>query len=60
MEGRTAQNTLLAGNLGFFTVQREPTGYVGGFLVTNRWGRPLEFRLSSPVLPNKVQQILYG
>ena len=47
-------------NLGFLGVQREPAGYVGGYLVTNRWGRPLEFRLSSPVLPNKVQQILYG
>jgi hypothetical protein len=47
-------------NLGFLSVQREPTGYVGGYLVTNRWGRPLEFRLSSPVQANKVQQILYG
>src|ERR1700722_18845004 len=47
-------------NLGFLSVQREPAGYVGGYLVTNRWGRPLEFRLSSPVQANKVQQILYG
>ena len=46
--------------LGFLSVQREPAGYVGGYLVTNRWGRPLEFRLSSPVQANKVQQILYG
>jgi len=35
-------------------------GTLGGYLVTNLWGRPLEFRLSSPVRPNKVQQILYG
>src|SRR5271154_6977031 len=47
-------------NLGFLGVQRESAGYVGGYLVTNRWGRPLEFRLSSPVQANKVQQILYG
>src|ERR1700679_2823267 len=47
-------------NLGFLSVLREPSGYVGGYLVTNRWGRPLEFRLSSPVQANKVQQILYG
>ena len=47
-------------NLGFLSVLREPGGYVGGYLVTNRWGRPLEFRLSSPVQANKVQQILYG
>ena len=47
-------------NLGFLSVLREPAGYVGGYLATNRWGRPLEFRLSSPVQANKVQQILYG
>src|SRR6516162_4618895 len=34
--------------------------YVGGYLVTNRWGRPLEFRLSTAVQPNRVQQILYA
>jgi hypothetical protein len=38
----------------------EPSGYVGGYLVTNAWGRPLEFRVSNPVQPNRVQLILYG
>jgi hypothetical protein len=47
-------------NLGFLTILHEPAGYLGGFLVTNQWGRPLEFRLSTAVLPNRVQQILYG
>jgi hypothetical protein len=47
-------------SLGFLTVLHEATGYVGGYLVTNQWGRPLEFRLSTPVQPNRVQQILYG
>ena len=47
-------------NLGFLTILHETTGYLGGYLVTNDWGRPLEFRLSSAVQPNKVQQILYG
>ncbi len=47
-------------NFGFLTVLHEPTGYLGGYLVTNTWGRPLEFRLSSAVQPNRVQQILYG
>ncbi len=46
--------------LGFLTVLQEPSGYLGGYLVTNIWGRPLEFRLTSAVQPNKVQQILYG
>ncbi len=47
-------------NLGFLTVLHEPSGYLGGYLVTNTWGRPLEFRLSTAVQPNRVQQILYG
>jgi hypothetical protein len=46
--------------LGFLTIVQETNGYLGGYLVTNSWGRPLEFRLSSPVRPNRLQQILYG
>jgi hypothetical protein len=53
---------MLAGaiQLGFLTVFPESNGYVGGYLVTNSWGRPLEFRLSTAVQPNRIQQILYG
>jgi hypothetical protein len=47
-------------NLGFLTVLHESNGYLGGYLVTNTWGRPLEFRLSTAVQPNRVQQILYA
>jgi hypothetical protein len=46
--------------LGFLTVIQDPTGWVGGYLVTNAWGRPLEFRLTSAVQPNRVQAVLYG
>jgi hypothetical protein len=46
--------------LGFITVLHDASGHLGGYLVTNTWGRPLEFRISSAVQPNKVQQILYG
>jgi hypothetical protein len=49
-----------AGHLGFLTVLHEAGGFLGGYLVTNLWGRPLEFRLSSAVQPNRVQQILYA
>jgi hypothetical protein len=49
-----------AANLGFLTVLQEASGQLGGYLVTNRWGRPLEFRLSTAVQPNRVHQILYG
>ena len=46
--------------LGFLTILQDASGYVGGYLVTNLWDRPLEFRLTSAVQPNRVQQILYG
>ena len=47
--------------LGFLTaVEVADRGYVGGLLVTNRHGRPLEFQCTTPVKPNRTQQILYG
>jgi hypothetical protein len=46
--------------LGFLTVLQESCGWVGGYLVTNFWGRPLEFRLTTAVQPNRVQAVLYG
>jgi hypothetical protein len=47
-------------SLGFLTILDDSSGVLGGYLLTNSWGRPLEFRLSTAVQPNKVQQILYG
>ncbi|MBY0231431.1 MAG: hypothetical protein K2W96_19270 [Gemmataceae bacterium] len=47
-------------NLGFLVVAQENGSYSGYYLVTNSLGRPLEFRLSSAVQPNKVQQVLYA
>lgn len=47
-------------HLGFLTIQQEQGAWLGGYLVTNAWARPLEFRLTSAVQPSRVQQILYG
>jgi hypothetical protein len=47
-------------NLGFLAVLEEPSRYIGAYLITNAWGRPLEFRVSNPVQPSRIQQILYG
>jgi hypothetical protein len=48
-------------NLGFLTVIDKPkTGLIGGYLVLNTAGRPLEFHCTVPVLPDKIQEILYG
>jgi hypothetical protein len=46
--------------LGFLTVLQEASGWLGGYLVTNGWGRPVEFRLTTAVQPNRVQAALYG
>ncbi|MGE5195030.1 MAG: hypothetical protein ACM3U2_21260 [Deltaproteobacteria bacterium] len=47
--------------LGFLTAIEVPEkGYVGGLLVTNHCGRPLEFQCTVPVRPNPTQEILYG
>jgi hypothetical protein len=39
---------------------QEPSGWLGGYLATNGWGRPLEFRLTTAVQPNRIQAALYG
>jgi hypothetical protein len=47
--------------LGFLTVVDHPQhGLCGGYLVLNGCGRPLEFHCTSPIKPNRAQQILYG
>lgn len=38
----------------------EPLGYVGGCLVVDEHGLPLEFRHTLPVRPTKLQRALYG
>jgi len=56
----TAPSATPLAQLGFLTILRDANGFLGGYLVTNLWGRPLEFRLSTAVQPNRVQQILYA
>lgn len=47
--------------LGFLSfVDQRPHGVLGGFLIVNTRGRPLEFHCSTPVQTNRAQEILYG
>lgn len=46
--------------IGFLTIIHEAAGWVGGYLLTNHWGRPLEFRHSTAVQASRVHEILYG
>ncbi len=46
--------------LAFLGYSEFDKGYRGGILVTDEWGKPLEFRCTAPVHPNPVQRTLYG
>jgi hypothetical protein len=47
--------------IGFLTITEDAeTGFVGGLLVLNASGRPLEFHCTAPLKPNRAQEILYG
>jgi hypothetical protein len=37
-----------------------PNVYLGGVMVTDGRGLPVEFRYTEPIQPSKIQQILYG
>ncbi|HEX4131793.1 MAG TPA: hypothetical protein VHZ24_17290 [Pirellulales bacterium] len=46
---------------GFYTVVEQPQiGLLGGYLVVNAAGRPLEFHCTAPVKPTRAQTILFG
>jgi len=48
-------------HLGFLAaLEVKDRGYVGGLLVTNHYGRPLEFQCTAPIRPNNTQEMLYG
>ena len=45
----------------FVTVLENPGhGYLGGLLMLNALGRPLEFHCTTPVKPSRAHEILYG
>lgn len=47
--------------VGFLSImQHRTTGLMGGLLLLNPMGRPLEFHCTAPVKPNRAQEILYG
>lgn len=41
-------------------IKSQQLGYLGGYLVVDALGRPLEFHCTAPVQPSRAQQILYG
>jgi len=57
----TASGSKPLQTIGFLTVRETVEhGFLGGYLVLNPAGRPLEFHCTVPVIPNRAQEILYG
>lgn len=38
----------------------EDNYYLGGFMITDQYGIPLDFKYTEPIRPTKIQKILYG
>lgn len=57
----SASDTTASPNFGFLTVvELGDSVSIGGYLLLNELGRPLEFHCTEPVKPNRAQQLLYG
>ncbi len=46
--------------LAYFMAVKEGASYLGGLLVTDPSGIPLDFRYTEPITPTRLQSILYG
>src|SRR5512146_2076692 len=46
--------------LAYYVVMKEGACYLGGLLVTDTSGIPLDFRYTEPITPTKLQSVLYG
>jgi hypothetical protein len=46
--------------IAYFVVMKEGASYLGGLLLTDTSGIPLDFRYTEPITPTKLQGVLYG
>lgn len=46
--------------IGYLSVQNLENKHLGGILIINEFGIPVEFKYSEPVSPTKLQEIIYG
>lgn len=46
--------------LAYFVTLKEGASYLGGLLVTDTTGIPLDFRYTEPITPTRLQSVLYG
>ena len=46
--------------IGYVITTSTNLGYLGAILVSDEKGFPLEFQYTDPILPTKLQKVLYG
>lgn len=46
--------------IGYLSVKKIDSKHVGGILVVDQRGIPIEFKYTDPVVPTELQKILYG
>ncbi|MEJ5256665.1 MAG: hypothetical protein WHS64_00265 [Fervidobacterium sp.] len=46
--------------IGYLSVKSIDGKYLGGILIVNDYGIPVEFKYSEPIVPTRLQQIIYG
>ena len=47
-------------NLGYLKIVEKDNGFIGGLMITDDSGIPLEFKYTEPVVPSKIQEVIYG
>lgn len=46
--------------IGYLLVKKIENKYIGGILIINEKGIPLEFKYTEPIIPTGIQKIIYG
>lgn len=46
--------------IGYLNIIKEEDSYVGGIMISDERGIPIEFKYTEPIVPTKLQKVLYG
>lgn len=46
--------------IGYFSQLKWESQFIGGILITNQFSIPLEFKYTEPIIPTKMQKVLFG
>jgi len=45
---------------GYFSVSKIENKYIGGILIIDEYGIPIDFKYTEPITPNPLQEAIYG